>query len=265
MLLSQSYGKFLGVGVLPLENVALAALNVPDGLHVRARTAELTRPGGVELQLANTYEARDQTGFIGITVNRSRMVESVWIRPGWPDRIRPDGFPAVLHSTYMTAVQRALAVELAHRPVRRPSAPAPDDAYVDPAALSFEEWLSRTKSRLDAIDAEYDAIRRHQRAPQMDVTEIRSPLGYLTVQMRRGGPIAISGDPQALDNPSSTVLADEVLQLFSRAGLGIGSGEASHPAQPQGDDAGEARENCFESRVAEDDHFAELNDSGWLE
>ncbi|WP_093150438.1 hypothetical protein [Saccharopolyspora antimicrobica] len=250
---------------MPLENLALATLNVPDSPQLRARTAELTRPGGVELQLANTYEARDRTGFIAIAVNRSRMVENAWIRPGWPDRIRPDAFPAVLYSTYMTAVQRALAVELAHRPVQQPSAPAPDDAYVDPAALSLEEWVRRTRSRLDAIDAEYDAIRRRQQAPPPDVTEIRSPLGYLTMQMRRGGPIAITGDPQALDNPSSTVLADEILQLFGRAGLGVALGEPSPPVHPQDDTAGEARENCYESRVAEDDHFAELNDSGWLE
>jgi hypothetical protein len=78
---------------------------------------------------------------------------------------------------------------------------------VDPADLPLEDWIARTRSKLDAVDAEYDAIRRQERPPQSpDVTEVRSPLGYLSVRMRGGGPISLHGNPQALDSPSDTVL-----------------------------------------------------------
>ena len=81
---------------------------------------------------------------------------------------------------------------------------------------------------------QYDAIRRQQQQPKrLDVTDIRSPLGYLTLHMRAGGPVAIHGNPQALDNPSDTVLSEDALQLFVRAGLGIDLGEQP-PAQPRG-------------------------------
>lgn len=228
---------------MPLDHIELASLNVPDDPQTRARFAELTRPGGVELQPAETYEARDPGALITVTVNRAQMVTNVRIRPRWYEQMRPEAFPAALYNTYITAVQRALAVESAHRPQSQESPsspPAPGESSVDPAELSLEEFMARTRSRLDAIDAEYDAIRRQEQAPRVDVTEIRSPLGYLTMRVRDGGPIAIHGNPQALDNPSDTVLAEDILHLFARAGFGVEPGERPRPAaQPRssGDDA----------------------------
>lgn len=101
---------------MPLDHIELASLNVPDDPQTRARFAELTRPGGVELQPAETYGARDPGALITVTVNRAQMVTNVRIRPRWYEQMRPEAFPAALYNTYITAVQRALAVESAHRP-----------------------------------------------------------------------------------------------------------------------------------------------------
>lgn len=198
------------------------------------------------MQPAETYEASDPSGLITVTVNRSQMVTNVRIRPRWYEQLRPEAFPAALDNTYITAVQRALAVESAHLPQSQesPSSPsAPGESSADSAELSLEDFLARNRSRLDAIDAEYDAIRRQEKAPQADMTEIRSPLGYLMMQVRDGGPIAIHGNPQALDNPSDTVLAEDILHLFARAGFGVDPdkrpGPAPRPERPRGssDDA----------------------------
>ncbi|WP_091450088.1 hypothetical protein [Actinokineospora iranica] len=191
----------------------------------------------MELQPADTYEARDPSGFIIVTVDKYRMMRNARIRPGWDDNIRPEDFPAALLTTYVTAVQRAFAVEYAHRPTDAPSTPVSGETFVDPTDLSFDEWMARTKTRLDAIDAEYDAIQRQQQAPRMDFAEIRSPLGYLTMRLRGGEPIAINGDPMALDNPSDTVLSEEILQLFVRAGLGVDQEERPRPARASDNDA----------------------------
>lgn len=218
---------------MPLDHIELADLNVPDDPQTRARFAELTRPGGVELQPAESYEASDPGGFITVTVNRSQMVTNIRIRPRWFEQLSPQAFPAALYNTYITAVQRALAVESAHwlQSQAGPSSQsAPGESSVDPAELSLEEFLARNKSRLDAIDAEYDAIRRQKQAPRTDMTEIRSPLGYLTMQVRDGGPIAIHGNPQALDNPSETVLAEDALHLFALAGFGVDPDGRPRPA-----------------------------------
>lgn len=174
------------------------------------------------------------------------MVTNVRIRPRWFEQLRPEAFPAALYNTYITAVQRALAVETTRRPWNQESHPHPSmpgEFSVDPAELSLDEFMARASSRLDAIDAEYDTIRRQEQAPRADMTEIRSPLGYLTMQVRDGGPIAIHGNPQALDNPSDSVLAEDVLRLFARAGFGVEPGErpppAARPERPRGngDDA----------------------------
>lgn len=204
----------------------------------------------MELHPADTYDARDRSGFVIVTVNKSRMVTNIRIRPRWYEHLPPPAFPAALYNTYVTAVQRAFAVELTHPPPQPPNAPAPGGStYVDAADLSLEEWLARTKSRLDAIGDQYDAIRRAQpRRPTF--TEVRSPLGYLVMRVGDGGPIAIHGDPQALDNPSDAVLSEDALQLFIRAGLGLDLDDRPRPEQEDDDSS---------SSEADDEYFEEFN------
>ncbi|GAA2842274.1 hypothetical protein [Crossiella cryophila] len=234
---------------MALDEVELATLNVPDDPRTRARLAELTHPGGVELQPAETYEARDPSGFVIVTVDKSAKVTNVRIRPRWTEHIRPEAFPAALYNTYVTALQRALAVELAHRPKTPPPAPAPDPDLLDPAELSVEEFLSRTRARLDAINERYDEIRRRQQAPPAEVHDVRSPLGYLTLRMRGGGPLALNGDPHALDNSSEEVLGEDARQLFVRAGLGVaGEARPTPERKPRGS-----------SGQADDEYFSEFN------
>ncbi|WP_089948493.1 hypothetical protein [Lentzea xinjiangensis] len=213
---------------MPLEHVELRRLNVPDDPRTRALLAELTHPGGAAPQPAGTYEARDPAELVTITVNKDQQVTNVRIRPRWYEQLRPEAFPATVYNTYATAVQRSVAVEFAHRPADEQIQAA---SYEPQPDLPLEEWMARTRARLDAVDAEYDAIRRQERAPrQPEEVEIRSPLGYLSMRLRAGSPISLHGDPQALDNPSDTVLSDDVLRLFVRAGLGVDPGERPRPA-----------------------------------
>lgn len=123
--MSKSENRGRGECVVPFEHVELASLNVPDNPQTRARLAELTHPGGTALQPAETYETRDPAGLVTITVNKDQMVTNVRIRPRWFEQLRPEAFPATIYNTYVTAVQRALAVEFAHRPAhqQRPSTP----------------------------------------------------------------------------------------------------------------------------------------------
>lgn len=93
---------------MALEHIELASLNVPDDSQTRARFAEFTHLGGVQLQPAETYTARDPGDLITVTVNRSQLVTNIRIRPRWYEQLRPEAFPAALYNTYITAVQRAL-------------------------------------------------------------------------------------------------------------------------------------------------------------
>ncbi|MFI6096239.1 hypothetical protein ACIA8G_11825 [Lentzea sp. NPDC051213] len=235
--------------MVPLEKLELATLDIPDNNpQAQARIAELTRPGGVELQPAEKYEAQDRSGFVIVTVDREQMVTNVRIRPHWNDNLSPEAFPGALYSTYLTAVQRSLAVEAKRGPVSPPSAPRPATAPEDLTGLSPEEWLARMKSRLDTLDGEREAVvRRAQQTPRPVDQEFRSPLGYLTLRMRAGGPVAITADPHVLRNPSETVLSNEILQLFVQAGLGIAAQERPRPARPR------------EGGEADDDYFSAVN------
>lgn len=217
-------------GFVPLEHIELASLNAPDDPQTRARFAELTHQGGVQLQPAKTYNARDPGGLITVTVNRYQLVTTIRIRPRWYEQLRPEAFPAALCNTYITAVQRALAVESVREAPEIASAPVRREHSADPEDMSIEEFLVRTRERLDAVDAQYEAIKRQDQAPNRHMTEIRSPLGYLTMRLRDGGPISIHGDPQALDNPSDAVLAEDSLLLFVRAGFGVDPGDRPRPA-----------------------------------
>lgn len=220
---------------MPLAHVELASLNFPVNPQAEARVAELTRPNGVELRPSDRYEAKDPSGFIVVTVDRTPMVTNVRIRQRWDEHVRPEAFPTAVFNTYMTAVQRAAAVEAAHGSASPPTASATPEPmpFLDPSAMPLEQWMAGIRSQLSAIDDEYDAIRRREQAPQQGITEIRSPLGYLTMGLRDGGPIGIKADPHVLRNPSETVLSEEILHLFVQAGLGIASGERPRPARPQ--------------------------------
>ncbi|AXB44784.1 hypothetical protein [Amycolatopsis albispora] len=234
---------------MTLEHVELATLQVRDDPRMRARFAELTRPGGTPLEPADAYEARDSSGFVVVTVNKAAKVTNVRIRPGWVGQIGPAALPAALFNTYVTALQRALAVELIHRPKSTPRTPVPDSDSLDPAELSVDEFLARTRARSEATNRQYEAIRRQQQAPLAEIYEVRSPLGYLTLRMRGGGPLALHGDPRALDNPSAEALGEDALQLFARAGLGVASEARPAPErEPRGVSDG-----------ADDDYFAEFD------
>lgn len=180
------------------DRAELATLEIPDEAQMRAQLAELTHSDGIELEPADKYEARDPSGSIILAVDKSRLVTEVNIQSVWEEHIRPEAFAGALYTTYVKAIQRALAVELNHRSVGAHSG-GTTQREGDPADLSLDEWISSMRSRLDAIDDEYDAIRRQAReAPPANTIEIRSPLGYLAMSMRGGGPIALTGDVDAL-------------------------------------------------------------------
>ncbi|GGU66774.1 hypothetical protein [Lentzea flava] len=231
---------------MALDHVELPTIDVPDDPRTRAALAELT-----QLQPSDKYEARDPSGFVVVTVNKARMVVGVRIRPRWNENIPAQVLPEAIYRTYLTAAQRAAAVELAHRPPNRPAATA--ETTVDLTDLPIEEWVARTSARLNAIEDRFDAIRREAQAPpRADFTEVRSPLGYLTMRLRGGGPLSINGDPHVLArNVSETALSQEALQLFVRAGLGVDSGEPPRPARPRG--GGEADDEYFSAVNVFDD------------
>lgn len=192
-----------------------ATLEIPDEAQMRAQLHELTHQDGIELEPADTYEARDPSGSIILVVGKSRLVTEVHIQSGWEEHIRPEAFAEALYTTYVKAIQRALAVELNHRSIGAHSE-ATTQREDDPADLSLDEWISRMCSRLDAIDDEYDAIRRQRiEAPSTETVEVRSPLGYLVMSMRGGGPIALTADVDALTHAPAQSLAKDIQQLFS--------------------------------------------------
>lgn len=193
------------------------------------------------------HEAQDPSGFIVITVDRSRLVTNVRIRSHWTERIKPEAFPATLYNTYVTAVQRALAADTGNTPASPPSSPAA--TAEDLTGLPPEEQIARMKSWLDDLDDEREAVLRSARqAPRLVDTEVRSPLGHLTLRMRAGGPIAITADPHVLRNPSETVLSDEILQMFVQAGLGTAAPQRPRTTRPH-----EADDDYFEAVHVFDD------------
>lgn len=228
------------------DRAELATLEIPDEAQMRAQLAELTHSDGIELEPADKYEARDPSGSIILAVDKSRLVTEVNIQSGWEEHIRPEAFAEALYTTYVKAIQRALAVQLNHRSVGARSGATPQRGD-DPTDLSLDEWISRMRSRLDAIDDEYDAIRRQAReAPPANTIEIRSPLGYLAMSMRGGGPIALTGDVDALTHAPTQSLANDIQQLFARADLGS-PGEGSMD------------QTSVDSHTTDDDYFSNFN------
>jgi hypothetical protein len=202
-----------------LDHVVLAELDVPSVAAVDAQLNELLQPGGERVEPAAEYEARDASGTIRVAVDAQRKVTDVDIQRSWISRIPAPQLAGVLFQTYVTAIQRAMVVELAntgepaaaHRPVELPVL---DDSQ------SFDEWIAAIRARMNDIDDQLEHIHRLDASRTTPASsDIRSPRGFFVLHLRGGSPAGLSGSVNTLANAGSDRLRLDFLEVFAAAGL----------------------------------------------
>jgi hypothetical protein len=175
------------------------------------------RTGAAGDKPANRYDGEEPTKSIWVVVNPRGRLISVDISRTWRKRLPPERFAGALFDAYQAGVFTAFATELAagriqpaERPVREPLV----GGYAD---LRDEEWLAVTRARLRGIDKRLRALSTGPVA--LPEREIRSANGYLTLRLRGGGLLGITGNAHALELSHADRLRQEVLDVFRVAGL----------------------------------------------
>lgn len=216
----------------------LAQLDLPDVATTNAQLNELLQPGGQRVEPASEYEARDSTGTIKITVDARRQVTDVDIQLRWMSRIPAAQLAGVLFQTYVTALQRAMVVELANATPPAAPLPASETPVVGDGSRSFDEWNAVIRARMSDIDEQLERIHRLEAdRPAPVARDVRSPRGFFVLHLRGGSPAGLTGSVNALAHAGSDRLRRDLLEVFAAAGLASPVDEPARSArQPRPED-----------------------------
>lgn len=205
---------------IDLDHVVLAQLDVPDVATANAQLNELLQPGGRRVEPAAEYEARDSTGMVRIAVDAQRSLTDVDIQIRWATRIPAAQLAAVLFQTYVTAIQRAMVVELANAQPRAAVLPASEPPVADDLSRSFDEWNAVIRARMSDVDEQLERIHRLEaNQPAPVIRDVRSPRGFFVLHLRGGSPAGLTGSVNVLTNAGADRLRLDVLEVFAAAGL----------------------------------------------
>jgi hypothetical protein len=164
---------------------------------------------------ASSYRVADASESIWVTVDPRGRLLDVEISRTWSERMDADSFGDALFGAYTAAMQKAVLIEAAAReerppPRRRPEPVAEED-------FSPEVWLARVRATLDTAEATLRAAARAKTDGVAD-REVRGRNGYLTMRLRAGTPVGITGGA-ALANANRGRLREDVLDIFEDADL----------------------------------------------
>ncbi|PZG02433.1 hypothetical protein [Micromonospora deserti] len=156
-----------------------------------------------------------------VYLDADRNVEDVSVARDWRGRVGVDGVADALFAAYTAALQAALEIAALHQ------LPADQDGARTPPALpagtaAHDEvdehlWLRRTWRTLRDIDADLERVARR---PDVDVErQISSPRGCLTLRVRGGSIVAVTGDAGRIARLDAGQVQVEALSLFQSYAL----------------------------------------------
>lgn len=196
-----------------------AVLGDPESLRKRAEAEKKQeRPRRTEPGQPGRYDGADETGAVWLSVDPEGRLTSVEISTSWRQRLGPERFADALFSAYRAAVRHAID---ASRTARQDEPVFPTIPTVDPDA-DFPAWLVQSRAQLAALKEQMAAVSKantRARERLADAREVRSPNGYLTLQLRAGVLTGITGAVAGLKSVNPNMLRQDVLEVFESANL----------------------------------------------
>ncbi|MDG9678934.1 hypothetical protein [Micromonospora sp. DH14] len=195
------------------ELASLAFLG--DDSVLREQADRALRETGRGLQ-AEDCSGADHSGSVRVVVDTRREVSAVTIARDWRSRLGPSGFADALFEAYAAAVQAALeAAALLHLQTQERDPAASDQEPLDRSPdreVDEYTWLRDTWRTLSDLDADLDAAARLTTGT--DESSMSSPNGCLTLRIRGGGIIGITGDVRRIARADAGQLQFESRSLF---------------------------------------------------
>ncbi len=211
----------LGALAEELRDMKLAEVRLPQvPPGVPTRSPELP-PGP-----ADEYTAADASRSLRVTVDPDGKVLRFDLAGSWLSRLPAAEFGPALMATYQDALGIAAAVE---REARR-------DQPKQEVPVSFESWsgaedletfLAKTRTEQAAIGQKLREARENADRVSHDVTELRSPYGFVTLRVRTGALVGLTANADAISRANPGQVQQDLWEVFGDAGLN--SGRASAP------------------------------------
>ncbi|MFI7578322.1 hypothetical protein [Micromonospora sp. NPDC049497] len=205
------------------DHLSLASLDFLGDESVLREQVERTLPGSsIPLQAGSCHGA-DVTGSVSVVVDASRRIESVVVGREWRSEVGVAGLPAALFDAYTNALGAALEqAAMARLQEERPAPPAPRRAATSEAYVEADEdaWSRATWRTLQGLDAELDRLARLRDSAVEDT--MASPNGLLTLRIRAGSIIGITGDTRRIARADAGELQFEALSVLRAFDLADG-------------------------------------------
>jgi hypothetical protein len=155
---------------------------------------------------ASRYDGADAAGTVWTGVDDRGRLVNLEISRRWRARLASGDLAAAVYDSYVTAMHRYVEAEVLPELVCVP-----------------HETVARGRSGR-ARDAGWRVARgravRVADAPDPgDVTEFRGSSGYLTLRVRSGAAVGVTGDPTVLAKANPEQVRTEALEIFRLAGL----------------------------------------------
>ncbi|MET8759701.1 hypothetical protein [Lentzea sp. NPDC004782] len=196
-----------------LRNMKLAELRLPRiPLGPRRPSPEL--PAGP----ADEYTAADASRSLRVTVDPEGKVLRFDVAGSWLSRLPAAEFGSALMATYQDALGIAAAVERqARRNQPEPEAPVSFESWS--GAEDLETFLARTRAEQVAIGQKLSEARESAARVSYDVTELRSPHGFVTLQVRTGALVGLTANTDAISRAKPGQVQQDLWEVFGDAGL----------------------------------------------
>ena len=167
---------------------------------------------------ADGYQGTDESGAVWVSVDRQGRLAAVEISTSWRKRLGAERFADALFTAYHEAARKAAGGDPDGGRYTLELAPVPD---IDPDA-DFDTWLAQSRASLRALDARMAEVARanaRARARLTDARTVRGPNGYVTLQVRGGNLVGVTGATAGLKSANPNMLREDVLAAFRSAEL----------------------------------------------
>ncbi|MBP2474741.1 hypothetical protein JOF53_003613 [Crossiella equi] len=190
------------------------------------RTAPATREYPQEP--AEEYRSGDSSNSVWVTVDKQGRVLRVEVSTGWHTRLPAGEFSSALLSAYLGASETAAVVESRDR--RQNPGPVPDEAPGE--VLGLDEWVRSMQNRHAEIGRKLREAEARAEGRSTEVADVRSPYGYLALQVRAGALLGLTVDAARIAQVHGGQLQQDLWDGFRAAGLTSPNAFQEAPAQP---------------------------------
>jgi len=209
-----------------LRNMKLAEVRLPQvPPGSRMPPLELPRP-------ADEYTAADVSRSLRVTVDPEGKVLRFDVAGSWLSRLPAAEFGSALMETYQDALGIAAAVE---RQARRnqPEQEAPVSFESWSGGEDLETFLAKTRAEQSVIGQKLREARENADRVSYDVTELRSPYGFVTLQVRTGALAGLTANTDAISRANPGQVQQDLWEVFGDAGLNSSRASAPVSAPPR--------------------------------